>query len=248
MTDFISVTRTDGISLVRMNRPDKKNALNGAMYHAMREEIEQASERGTRVIVWAGVPGAFSAGNDIGDFLAAASGKFSDNPAGRFIRALAVGEVPMVAAVDGLAIGIGTTMILHCDFVYASPRTMFRMPFVDLGVVPEAGSSLLLPRNVGTVKASEFLMLGEGFDAAEAHRLGLINAVVAEGEIEAKAMDTARRLLAKPKNALANTRRLIRGDRSEIVKRQDEEGELFLKGLMSEEAREAFMSFMAKKV
>ncbi|WP_439573431.1 enoyl-CoA hydratase-related protein [Phreatobacter sp.] len=247
-TGHVTVTRQDnGVALVRMNRPDKKNALTGAMYDTMRAVIENAAADGTRAVVFAGSPGVFTSGNDIADFMQRSAGGQSTSPAGDFIKALATVEVPMIAAVDGLAIGIGTTMVLHMDLAYASPNAMFRMPFVDLGLVPEAGSSLTFPRLAGLKKATEYLMLAEAFGAKEAEEIGLVNAVLDPGEIEAKALAAAARLAAKPPIALAHTRRLIRKGAEEIRARMDEEGALFAELLKGDEARAAFMAFMTRK-
>jgi enoyl-CoA hydratase/carnithine racemase len=248
VTDHISIDRQDnGVVLVRMNRLDKKNALTGDMYDAMRGVIENAGHDGTRAVVFAGGPGVFTAGNDIADFVARSGGGAEPSPAFRFIKALATVEVPMVAAIDGLAIGIGTTMVLHMDLAYASPRAQFRMPFVDLGLVPEAASSLILPQLAGLKKASEYLMLAEGFGATEALAIGMINAEVAAEAVEAKALEAAAKLAAKPREALAATRRLIRQGAEALRERMDEEGRLFARQLMSDEAKQAFAAFMTRK-
>ena len=248
-TDHVTITRHDkGVVLVRMNRFDKKNALTGAMYDTMRGVIENAAAEGTRAVVFAGGPGVFTSGNDIADFMQrSAGGASAGSPAGDFIRALATVEVPMIAAVDGLAIGIGTTMVLHMDLAYASPAAMFRMPFVDLGLVPEAASSLLLPRLAGMKKATEYLMLAEPFGAKEAAEMGLVNAVVSSEEIEAKALAVATKLASKPPIALAHSRRLMRKGAEEVRARMDEEGALFAELLKGDEARQAFMAFMTRK-
>lgn len=248
MTDHVTVTRHDkGVVLVRMNRLDKKNALTGAMYDTMRGVIENASAEGTRVVVFAGGPGCFSSGNDIADFMARSTGDVKGSPAGDFITALATVEVPMIAAVDGLAIGIGTTMVFHMDLAYASPRALFRMPFVDLGLVPEAASSILMPEAAGLKKAAEHIMLAEPFGAAEAEKMGIINAVVPEAELEAKALDAAFKLASKPPQALAHTRRLLRSNGALLRERIKLEGSLFASQLKTDEARQAFMAFMSRK-
>ncbi|AVO43852.1 enoyl-CoA hydratase-related protein [Phreatobacter cathodiphilus] len=248
-TDHVTITRHDkGVVLVRMNRFDKKNALTGAMYDTMRGVIENASAEGTRAVVFAGGPGVFTSGNDIADFMQrSAGGASAGSPAGDFIRALATVDVPMIAAVDGLAIGVGTTMLLHMDLAYASPSAMFRMPFVDLGLVPEAASSLLLPRLAGMKKATEYLMLAESFGAKEAAEMGLVNAVVSSEEIEAKALAVATKLASKPPIALAHSRRLMRKGSEEIRARMEEEGALFAELLKGDEAKQAFMAFMTRK-
>lgn len=247
-TGHVTVTRHDnGVVLVRMNRPDKKNALTGAMYDTMRGVIENAGAEGTRAVVFAGFPGVFTSGNDIADFMQRAAGGEAGSPAGDFIKALATVEVPMIAAVDGLAIGIGTTMVLHMDLAYASPNALFRMPFVDLGLVPEAASSLLFPRLAGFKKASEHILLAEPFGAVEAEAMGVVNAVVPSEEVEAKALAAAGRLAAKPPIALAHARRLLRKGAEELRARMDEEGALFAELLKGDEARQAFMAFMNRK-
>jgi enoyl-CoA hydratase/carnithine racemase len=187
----------------------------------------------------------FTAGNDIGDFLEA-SGEPGEFPAFTFIKTLAACETPLVAAIDGLAIGIGATMMLHCDLVYAAPGTIFRLPFIDLGLVPEAASSLLLPRRIGMAKAAEYLLLGEAFDADEALRLGLVNAIVTAHELRRFAIERAGRLAAKPRAAIAATRRLMRGDGEDIQSRIEEEARLFAIAMRSDEARAVFAAFMGK--
>ena len=246
MSDHIRISRHDGVLHLAINRPKKKNALTGAMYDAMVEAIHAAdADAQTAAIVFSGAPGVFTAGNDIGDFLKGAS-SIETVPAFRFIKTIAACTTPMIAAVDGLAIGIGTTMILHCDLVYATPASMFKMPFVELALVPEAASSLLLPQRIGMAKASEFLLLGEAFDAAEAHRLGLVNAVVAPDALAAHAQAKARKLASLPREALAATRRLLRGDTAAVLERIALEGQVFGKQIASSEARETFMKFMTR--
>ncbi|WP_407524851.1 enoyl-CoA hydratase-related protein [Methylobacterium oryzisoli] len=249
MTDHIEITRAPGgVCLVRMARPEKKNALTGAMYDAMREALVAADAEGSGIgaVVFAGVEGAFSAGNDIADFVARASQSFGEAPSLRFIRQLAVTRTPMVAAVDGIAVGIGTTLTLHCDLVYATPRALFRMPFVDLGLVPEAGSSYLLPRRVGTAKATELLMLAEPFGGDEAVRLGLANAVVPADTLVEHALAQAAKLAGKPRAALAATRALIRGDHAAVAAAMDAEARAFDAALRTPEAQAAFQAFLDK--
>jgi enoyl-CoA hydratase/carnithine racemase len=247
-TDHVTVTRHDnGVVLVRMTRLDKKNALTGAMYDTMRGVIENAAAEGTRAVVFAGGPGVFTSGNDIADFVQRSGAGATGSPAGDFIKALATVEVPMIAAVDGLAIGVGTTLMLHMDLAYASPNAMFRMPFVDLGLVPEAASSLLFPRLAGIKKATEYIMLAEPFGATEAEAIGLVNAVVTPEELEARALAAAAKLASKPPQALAHTRRLLRKGSEETRARMDEEGALFAQLLRGDEAKQAFMAFMTRK-
>ena len=164
----------------------------------------------------------------------------------RFVRAVAACQLPIVAAVDGVAIGIGTTMLLHCDLVYASPAARFRLPFVDLGLVPEAGASLLLPARIGQARASEMLMLGAPIDADTAREYGLVNGVIEAAELPAHALAQAQAIAAKPRNALRATRHLMRGDRAAVMARIDEEAQIFAQSLVSREARDAFAAFMMK--
>lgn len=242
----IDVARDGAMLRVTLARPEKKNALTSAMYEALIEALAEAErDASIRAVLIAGTGGTFCAGNDIGDFIAAID-DFRTAPSLRFIKALAVCQTPIVAAVDGVAVGVGTTMLLHCDLVYAAPGTRFRLPFVDLGLVPEAASSLLVPRRFGLAKATEMLMLGEAFDADEARRLGLVNAIIAAEDLLAHATERARALAAKPAAALAATRRLIRGDETEIVARIDTEAAAFAVALTSREAQTAFATFLAK--
>lgn len=244
---MIETEISGGVQRIRLNRPEKKNALTGEMYTAFAEALERgnAEEAGVRVHLVCGVPGAFTAGNDIGDFLAfASSGHVSDAPVARFLRALVACDRPVVAAVDGLAIGVGTTMLMHCDMVLATPRSVFRTPFIDLGLVPEAGSSLLAPALMGHARAFELLCLGESFDAEAACRAGLVNRVVAVEGLEDAADSIANRIADKPWQAMAMSRRMLRGDRSALARRVEEEIEAFAACLVSPEATAAFKAFM----
>jgi enoyl-CoA hydratase/carnithine racemase len=242
----IRIERDGAVLCVTFDRPDKKNALTGVMYLAATEALLEAGrDRTIGAILFAGSGGMFTAGNDIGDFLEA-SGEPGEFPAFTFIKTLAACETPLIAAIEGLAIGIGATMMLHCDLVYAAPGTIFRLPFVDLGLVPEAASSLLLPRRIGMAKAAEYLLLGEAFDADEALRLGLVNAIVTAHELRGFAIERAGRLAAKPRAAIAATRRLMRGDGQDIQARIEEEARLFAIAMRSDEARAAFAAFLDK--
>ncbi len=222
------------------------------MYEALIETFDHA-ERDPDVgaLVLSGNGGVSTAGNDIGDFLAAATGAagsrgMHEAPAWRFIGRLARFEKPLVAAVRGLAVGVGTTLCFHCDLVYASPDARFHMPFVNLGLVPEAGSSLLAPLRFGRARASEFLLLAEPFDAETARELGLVNALLPDSTLLDHAMRKAAVLAAKPRSALLTTRRLLRGDPAALKARMDEESQAFGAALASEEARAAFMAFMSR--
>ena len=242
---MIEIEHSGAVQRIRLKRPEKKNALTGEMYAALAEALEQPADS-VRAHLLSGVPGAFTAGNDIGDFLAMAEGGMQDTPVVRFLRALAHCETPIVAAVDGLAIGIGTTLLFHCDMVFASSRSLFRTPFLDLGLVPEAGASLLAPRAMGHARAFELLCLGEPFDAERAQAAGFVNHVVAEDELETRALAAASAIAAKPAEAMRMSRGLLWGDRTELRRRMDEEIERFSERLASEEAKTAFTAFMAR--
>jgi enoyl-CoA hydratase/carnithine racemase len=249
MSEFIETAAQNGVTTIRIARPEKKNALSIAMYEAMATALETSDwAPETRVRLILGQPGVFTAGNDIADFLEAGQqGAEGLAPVMRFLRALIFSEKPIIAAVDGLAVGVGATLLLHCDLAYASPEAVFMTPFVDLGLVPEAGSSLIAPERMGYPRAFAFLVAGEPLTAAAAHDCGLINAVVPREQLEAHAIAAAGKLAAKPSEALALSRRLVRGDPARIWARVEEEGRLFTERLVSEEARQAFQAFMQKK-
>jgi enoyl-CoA hydratase/carnithine racemase len=245
----VGVSTIDGVQILRLTRPQKKNALTQDMYTALSDWLEAgdaAPDVAAHVLL--GSAGVFCAGNDIKDFLAASSGAGGLGPATlRFINLLPVVKKPIVAGVDGAAVGVGTTLLLHCDLVYASPQSSFSTPFLDLGLVPEAASSLLMPRRIGYARAFEMLVLGNAMDAEHAREAGLINAVVLPDEVEVTAIGAARRLAAKPPGALAMSRRLLRGETAEILERTEEEATLFRACLQSPEAREAFQAFLEKR-
>jgi enoyl-CoA hydratase/carnithine racemase len=244
-TPNVRIERVGAVLCVTFDRPDKKNALNRAMYMAATGTLRRAGgDPSIGAVVFSGAGGVFTAGNDIADFLDPGPGEL---PAFAFIKALATCETPVVAAIEGIAIGIGATMMLHCDLVYVAPGTALRMPFVDLGLVPEAASSLLLPRRAGMAKAAEFLLLGEAFGAEEAVRLGLANAIIPACELRDFAIERAGRLAAKPRAAIAATRRLMRGDGEKIQARIEDEARFFSAALGSEEARAAFTAFLGKE-
>ncbi|MDX2307230.1 MAG: crotonase/enoyl-CoA hydratase family protein [Hyphomicrobium sp.] len=249
MTDAIEISRSGAAQVLRIVRPEKKNALTQAMYRALADAIETGEADGSVAVhVLFGQPGIFSAGNDIGDFLAQAGGAGAlPRDVVRFIELLPAVSKPLVAGADGLAVGVGATLLLHCDLVYVTPRTVLSTPFLDLGLVPEAGSSLLLPRRVGHVRAFEMLVLGEPFEAERAREAGLVNRIVAPEDLEAVVLATADRLAQKPPSALATARRLLRGESAETMARMREESELFRSCLVSLEAREAFQAFLEKR-
>ncbi|WP_049736000.1 crotonase/enoyl-CoA hydratase family protein [Rhizobium ecuadorense] len=251
MTDHIIVEQPSahpGVQLIRFNRPEKKNAITRAMYRTMADALKAAdADPAIRAIAFLGTEGCFSSGNDLNDFLAAAVGGGGlEQEILDFLYALVKAEKPVVSGVDGLAIGIGSTIHLHCDLTIASSRSQFRTPFVDLALVPEAGSSLVAPRLMGHQRAFAMLAAGEAFSAAEAKEAGLIWKVVEPGEVDAMTLTTAARLAAKPPQALRIARDLVRGDRDEIIARIDEEAGHFSARLKSAEARAAFEAFMRR--
>jgi enoyl-CoA hydratase/carnithine racemase len=248
VTEHVIVTDEGAVRLVRMSRPEKKNALTAAMYDAMAEAIETANTSDVRCVLIAGVPGAFSAGNDLQDFLKAAmGGQGLGNSVLRFLNALARAERPLVAAVQGMAVGIGTTMCLHCDYVVAATDARFTTPFVSLGLVPEAASSLIAPRLMGERRAFALLVMGEPLGAEEAKACGLANKIVAPEAVEQEALKAAQAIAAMPRDAVAASRRLMRGSPEEIVARIDAEAAEFKRRLQSPEARAAFEAFLARK-
>ncbi len=248
MTDHIEITRHGAVQAIRMNRPEKKNAITRAMYAAMAAALAGGdADPEIRAQLILGVPGSFSSGNDLADFMAVAMGGEGGMEVYDFLLGLARARKPIVSAVDGIAVGIGTTINLHCDLTLATPRTEFRTPFVDLGLVPEAGSSLLAPAVLGRQQAFALLGLGEGFSAERALAAGLIYRIVPEAELEAVALATAQAVAARPPEALAIARDLMLGDRETLVARIEEEGRHFRARLTSDEARQAFMAFMGRK-
>lgn len=245
MSDGIELIEQGGVLEIHIDRPDKKNALTAAMYHAMTAALADASARADiGAVLIAGKGDAFCAGNDLKDFT---QGPQGGEAAFAFIRAIACFDKPIIAAVQGLAVGVGTTMLFHCDLVYAAPDARFIMPFVNLGIVPEAGSSLLAPAVMGHAKAAAMLLLGEPMDAATADGSGLVTAIVAAEGLLPHARGKAAALMNKPPQALAATRRLLKGDQSLLVERIDGEARLFRDMLGSAEAQEAFAAFFEKR-
>ncbi|MFH1793290.1 MAG: crotonase/enoyl-CoA hydratase family protein [Pseudomonadota bacterium] len=248
MSEHIVVERHGAVQTIRMNRPDKKNAITPAMYGAMAKALTEGdADPAVRCHVILGVPGAFSAGNDMADFMVIAMGGEGGTEVFDFLVALARSAKPIVSAADGIAVGIGTTIHFHCDMTFATPRTMFHTPFVDLGIVPEAGSTLIAPALLGTQQSFALLALGEPFSAERAKAAGLIYEVVAEEELESRAMAAAATIADKPPEALRISRDLMRGDRDALVERIKEEGRLFTARLKSDETKQALMAFMARK-
>jgi enoyl-CoA hydratase/carnithine racemase len=248
MTGNIRIERHGAAQIIRLDRPDKKNAITRAMYAAMAAGLKSGdADPAIRCHVFLGVPGAFSAGNDMADFMAYSTGTRHGTEVYDFLEALALSEKPMISGADGIAVGIGTTIHLHCDLTFATPRTVFRAPFVDLGIVPEAGSTLIGPLLLGRQRAFALLALGEGLDAERARACGMIYAVVGEDELEAAVLAAAETISAKPPKALRVARDLMRGSRDELVARIREESAHFSALLASEEARSAIKAFMTRK-
>ncbi|MEX0954476.1 MAG: crotonase/enoyl-CoA hydratase family protein [Rhizobiaceae bacterium] len=248
MSEHIIVERQGAAQIIRMNRPDKKNALTRAMYAAMAAALSEAeNDPEIRVNVILGVPGAFCAGNDIADFMVIATGGEGGTEVFDFMLALATANKPVISGVDGVAVGIGTTLHFHCDLTFATPRTVFLAPFTDLGIVPELGSTLLGPALMGHQTAFAMLALGEPFPAERALTAGLIYKVVPEDALEAEVLAAAARIAEKPPTALVLARALMLGDRAALVARIKEEGGHFREMLQSDEARNAFMAFMSRK-
>ncbi|RPH66142.1 MAG: enoyl-CoA hydratase [Burkholderiales bacterium] len=244
----IDIQSSGGVCVLRLDRSDRKNAITAAMYAALADGLAQAaSEPAVRVAVIRGHETAFTAGNDLGDFLNnPPSGE--DAPVFRFLRAIAGFPKPLIAAVCGPAVGVGTTLLLHCDLVYAGENATLRLPFVDLGLCPEAASSLLLPAIAGHQRAAEKLLLGEPFGAAEAKELGIVNRVMPVAEVDDFAIAQARKLAAKPLSSLLATKSLMKdGLAAAVRERMVAEGALFGKMLREPAAREAFTAFMEKR-
>jgi enoyl-CoA hydratase/carnithine racemase len=246
--DEIITERSASVLRVQLNRPAKKNAMTSSMYVTLAEIFTDAvRNEQTRVVLWHGAGDSFCAGNDIEDFLKNPPGP-GDSPQARLMNALVDFDKPIVAAVQGAAIGGGTTMLTHCDFVYAGESAKFRMPFIDLAVVPEFGSSCSIPAMMGHIRAAELILLGLSFDARRALELGFVNQVVSDQNLLATASETARKLAAKPAGALQASKRLMkRSFRGQIKAAMKAENEAFSAQVRSEDAREAFAAFLQKR-
>ena len=243
----IAVERSGNILSIQLNRPAKKNAMTSSMYVTIAELLDAAAtDDQVRVVLWHGAGDSFSAGNDLEDFMKNPPGP-GESPQARLMRALINFEKPLVAAVQGAAIGGGTTMLAHCDFVYAAESARFQLPFVNLGLVPEFGSSYLLPLRFGHARAAELILLGKPFDASRAADLGLVTQVVPEERLLATATETARALAEKPAAAVQACKRLIkqafRAQLEQAVKLENEE---FAVRVRSDEAKAVFQAFFAK--
>jgi enoyl-CoA hydratase/carnithine racemase len=237
-----------GVMTITFNRLDKKNSITSTMYAAMADAVAQAAtDASVRVVLFQGHESIFSAGNDIGDFLNQPPST-QESPVFRFLRGIATFEKPLLAAVAGPAVGIGTTMLFHCDLVYAGDNAAFSMPFVNLGLCPEAASSLLAARMFGYHRAAEALLMGDPFFAEAAQEVGLVNRVVPPTEVNGYAQAQARKLAGKPLSSLIETKRLIKGGyQQEVLAKMDEEGKSFGRMLREPAAKEAFGAFMEKR-
>lgn len=238
----------NGVATVEIARPEKKNAITQAMYRQLAEAFTAATaDNAVRAVLLTGQPGIFTSGNDIEDFMQRPPDS-TESPAFGFMRALIGCDKPVIAAVTGAAIGIGTTMLLHCDFVYVSDEARLAMPFVNLGLVPEFGSSLIVPQLLGNVRAAEKLLLGDPFSAADAVEAGIANAVLPANEVVNHARRIAERFNALPPGAVRETKALMRRSRNPAVLQTiGFEGEVFAKRLRSPEAQEAFSAFFHKR-
>jgi enoyl-CoA hydratase/carnithine racemase len=245
----IITERSGSILRVQLNRPSKRNAMTSGMYVTLADVFnEAAKDERTRVVLWHGAGDSFCAGNDLDDFLKNPPGP-GDSPQARLMNALLDFDRPLIAAVQGAAIGGGTTMLTHCDFVYAGTSAKFQMPFINLAVVPEFGSSCSLPARIGQVRAAELILLGLPFDAKRAADLGLVTQVVPDQALLATATETARKLAAKPAGALQASKRLMkRPFREQVRAAMKAENEEFSAQVRSEDAKEAFAAFLQKRL
>lgn len=248
MSDWVQITEQEGFLRIHLNRPEKKNALTQDMYAQMTFALKDAETRSNDIaaVVISSAGDVFCAGNDLGDFLN--HGELTlDSPVFQFLETISTLNVPVVAQVQGPAVGIGTTLLLHCDLVYASENSVFVMPFVDMGLVPEAASSQLLPLLCGHVKAAELLLLGETIDAAKAEQFNIINKVVSSQELETVVAGVAQSLASKPKQSLRLSKKLLKTPTEEVPKRIQRELKDFLRVLASEETQQIIASKASRK-
>jgi|SRR5579859_1300371 len=237
-----------GVRLIELNRPEKKNAFTRDMYDAASAALRAAdADRAVRVICLTGSGDVFTAGNDIADFRAGPPPVSDDTGPGGFIAAVACMEKPVIAAVNGLAVGIGATILLHCDLVYAAAGARFQLPFINLGLVPEAGSTHVLPRLVGRHRAAELFFFGEPFDAVAAESWGIVNAVFLDGEFMNRTLERTEALAAKPARVLRLIKRLLTTAAASTKERADEELGLLAKQLGADEAQEAMQAFLERR-
>jgi enoyl-CoA hydratase/carnithine racemase len=254
MTEHVLVTHDKGVQILTLNRPDKKNALTAEMYGALADGLERAErDPGIRVTLITATGDAFTAGNDMGDFAKAGATPVDEEPTekphvARFIEGLREVEKPVVAAVNGLAVGIGVTMLLHCDLVYAAKSATFQMPFVRLGLVPETGSTLLLPRLIGLQKATDLFLTSKRIPAEEADALGLVAEVFPDNALAEEALARAHTLAGQPPNAVKIVKALLRaGDRALVAAQAEAENEHFSAQLRTAEVKEAVSAFLEKR-
>ncbi|MDP1611721.1 MAG: enoyl-CoA hydratase [Sulfuritalea sp.] len=248
MTATVRIGLADGMFHIQMARPEKKNALTAKMYQRMADALASADkDPAVRVILISGAGGNFTAGNDLADFLATPPMDESA-PVYRFIEGFSKLEKPFVAAVEGVAIGVGTTMLLHCDLVYAGSGARFALPFANLGLTPEAASSLLLPLTTGHARAAEMLMLGEVFPAQVALEVGLVNAVLPDAQVLDHALERCRKLTTQPAASLRLTKQLMKRAQNALIRETMKvEADVFRERLLSPEAKEAFAAFFDKR-
>lgn len=244
----ILTNKSKGILTIEFNRPEKKNAITVAMYQTMADALKEAdADTEVRAILFCGKPEIFTAGNDLGDFMKNPP-KSSDSPVSQFMYSLSHVAKPVVAAVSGAAVGIGTTMLLHCDLVYAADNATFSMPFSQLGLCPEFSSSILLPQLAGYHRAAEKLMLGEPFPAQEAFEMGLVNKVLPLADLPAFAQEQTAKLVALPASSIRISKRLMKDNQAATIEaKMVEESKYFAEMLSAPEAREAFMAFFQKR-
>ena len=251
MDAHVLVERDGGVLSIMLARPERRNAITVAMYAALADAVESAAgDPSIRLIALQGQGEDFTSGNDLGDFLKEMPqpGSGEDLPVWRLLRALAKNQVPIIAAVHGNAVGIGTTMLFHCDFVLAQEGCRFVMPFVDLGLVPEAASSLIMPRLAGRRRAARHLLLGEPFGAAEAYDMGLASHIVPLGQLKPALAQLIAALLAKPPEAMRQTQALLRGeDTRQVLDRMELENGHFAERLQSDEVKGAIAAFFASR-
>jgi len=247
MTALVTIEKKGGILALTLNRADKKNALTHEMYAALADGLDAAhADPDIRVVYITGSGDAFTAGNDLADFQSDEE-TAEEKPVTRFLRTLSTADKPIVAAVNGLAIGVGVTMLLHCDLVYAGKSATFQLPFVNLGLVPEAASSLLLPHLVGRAKAAELFLLGTRFGAGEAEAMGIVAATFDDDSLQAEATHRAEALAIKAPNAVRITKSLMRNDPESTRARMEEESTHFAAQLQSAEVKEAISAFFDKR-
>jgi enoyl-CoA hydratase/carnithine racemase len=247
MSAHIACRVAGGVAAIELARPEKKNAITTEMYVQMGEALAAAdADRSVRAVLLHGAPDCFTSGNDVSDFLKRPPG--AQSPSWRFFETLPALSKPIVAAVGGPAVGIGTTLLLHCDLVYATPAARFQLPFVQLGIVPEFGSTYLLPLIAGYQRAAELLLLGQPFAAEKAREVGIVSEVVPEAELLQRALRTAMQLAELPPESIRLTKRLMKSAHAQATRNQiAEEGRIFVERLSSPEAKEAMNAFLEKR-